>query len=313
MKERTISFFEVVLMDKGEQKRVKQFDWPKMLASVSTATLSARTWEGDHTFVGNVVTYDEEDHLLLHRVKDASEWLSVLNFDTGEVTELESAAGQGYLDTTALAFMPYGNVVGLMQGAVSSPTHKSLEGWLNGLKLFGKGPSLVVRPLLSKAEVERLQQADGASKIEIRIGSHKIAALNERQGRLASMLKRASADYGDIRVTLTISVPRGKTRDEDRRKLLDDLRDLGEVMPEAAELAKARLVYADAGGQEYGQLVEFVEHHITAKRRVPAVDKEGNSIRLSAAVRTIVDVATEHEDELRLAADVPINGGAADG
>ena len=75
-------------------------------------------------------------------------------------------------------------------------------------------------------------------------------------------------------------------------------------MPGAADVAKARLVYSDAGGEEYGRLAEFVEHHITAKRRVSAVDDEGNSIRLSEALRVIGDAAAEHEDELRLAADV---------
>jgi hypothetical protein len=76
-------------------------------------------------------------------------------------------------------------------------------------------------------------------------------------------------------------------------------------MPDAADVAKARLVYADQGGKEAIQLAEFTEHHITAKRRVAAVNDRGESIKLSQALVIITGTAVEHEAELRLAADAP--------
>lgn len=69
-------------------------------------------------------------------------------------------------------------------------------------------------------------------------------------------------------------------------------------------MARANLVYADAEDDEFSHLVEFVEHHITAKAKVPAVDDEGNSIRIPSAVHVILGQAGAHEGELRLAADV---------
>ncbi|MGW5768806.1 hypothetical protein ACWEVY_06630 [Streptomyces longwoodensis] len=155
--------------------------------------------------------------------------------------------------------------------------------------------------MLSKAEVERLGSAQGASRIEIRIGSHKVSALRGRNGRLASFLRQAQEAYGDINVTMIISVPRGRARDEDRQALLADLQDIAPVAPDAAARAQARLVFAEADGVERSRLVELTEHHITAKRRVSAVDDEGNSIRILSAVDAILDVAGEHERELRAA------------
>ena len=302
-KERTVSFYEVVASDAGEQRRIGQLPWDATLAAIaSMRDVGDRTFEADATFFGNTVTYDEEDHLLLHRVKGAGEWLSVIDWDIGNWRELESAARQGFLDTSVMCFLPYGNVIGLMQGAVSAPTHRSLELWLNGLKFFPE-MQLAIRPVLSRAEVERLRTATGASKVEIRIGSSKAAALQDKTGRLASFLHRASLDYGDIDVTVTISVPRGKTRHEDRQRLLADLRDLEQVVPESAERARATLTYADQSGPEYSRLVELVEHHITAKRRVSALDEAGNSIRIVSAVGAILGAAAEHEAELRLAVD----------
>lgn len=305
MRERTIQFYEVVREQSGEQLRCEQFPFPQALGGIAPAPVADRRWDGPQTLIGTVHTVEEEDHLLLHRVKEGGEWLSVMDLETGDWHELESKAKEGYLDTTAVVFLPYGNVVGIMQGATSAPSHKSLEAWLRALKVFGDTP-LVIRPLVSQAEVERLKQADGASRIEIRLGAHKTEALSQRHGRLAQMLQRATQDYGDLLVTVTISVPRGGARAEDRRRLLDDLRDLEEVMPGAADVARAKLVFSEAGGEEYARLTEFVEHHITAKRRVSAVDDEGNSIRLTEALRVITDVAAEHEEELRLAADVPL-------
>lgn len=304
MKERTVAFFEVVAARSGgAQDRVEQLAWEEMLNVLAkTREVSERTFESDSTLVGSVATVHEEDHLLLHRVKNPGEWLSVLNWKTGEWRELESRASEGYLDTSVICFLPFGNVIGLMQGSASAPTHKSLQTWLNGLKLFPEMP-LAVRPLVSRAEIERLRTASGASKIEIRIGRSKMAALADKTGRLASFLHRASLEYGDVDVTVIISVPRGTGHDEDRERLLEDLRDLEEIVPEAAERARAKLVFAEDHGPDYQRLVELVEHHITAKRRVAALNDEGQSIRILSGVDAILSVAAEHEEELRLAVD----------
>jgi hypothetical protein len=302
-RERTIGFYEIVMAKDGKHERCAQMDFPDILSQLARTDLPSRRWTGDQDLIGTTMTVNETDHLLLHRVKDAGEWLAVIDLSTGVWSELESAAEQGYLDTTAMSFMPYGNVFGMMQGSAAAPSHKSLETWLNGLKIFGDTP-LVVRALLSRAEVAKLSQAEGASKVEIRIGSHQQAALQQRDGRLARFLRIATEDYGDLSVTVTITVPRGKSRANDRSRLLEDIRDLADVMPGAADVAKASLVYSDAGGKESTQLAEFVEHHITAKRRVAAVNDRGESIKLSQALAIISGVAVEHESELRLAADV---------
>lgn len=303
MRERTVAFYEIVESRAGEQQRMEQLKWSEFLAALSLMKLDRRTVETDGTFIGNTVTYNEEDHLLLHRVKENGEWMSVLNWKTGEWRELEMKAAEGYLETSVICFLPFGNVVGMMKGAVSAPSHKTLEVWLRGLKPFGDVP-FVVRPLVSAFEIERLQIAEGASRVEIRIGHSKIGALAKKKGRLASLLRRAGKAYGDIDVTLIISIPRGNTRAEDRQALLNDLQDLQDVMPVAAEKAKAKLVFAEDSGPEHAQLIEFIEHHITAKRRVPTFDEHGQTLRISSAVSVILDAAAEHQEELRRAADV---------
>ena len=304
LRDRTIQFYEIVDLVDANPIRVKQRDWQSILLHLGNAKLSERTFKTpDQTLVATVHGSEAGgDHLLLHKVKREGEWLSTMNMETGEWRELEHRAAEGFLDTTVIAFLDFGNVIGLMQGSTSAPSHKALENFINGVPLVTK--PVVVRALTTRAEVEKLATASGAQKIEIRLGANRAEALGQKQGRLARMFRTAAEDFGDVKITVTISVPRGGGREEERRVLREELTDLGQAMPEAAEIAKANLVFADPGGGEYSRLTEFVEHHITAKRRVPTVDDQGNAVRILSAVQVIMGASFEHGDELRRAADV---------
>ncbi|MEU3268095.1 MULTISPECIES: hypothetical protein [Streptomyces] len=304
MKERTVGFYEVVVVKEGAAQRIPEpMDWDGALADLARAPVGARSHEGESRLVGTTFTHNMEDHLLLHRVKDAGEWLSVINFDTGDLRELERSAHEGYLDTSVVCFLPFGNIVGIMPGGVSAPSHKSLETWLNGIDMF-PGSQLRLLPVVAHSEIEKLKTAVGASRVEVKVLGNKMGALSERErrGGLARLLRVASEEYGEITVTMVIAVPRGKELSEHREHLLADLDEIADVVT-GAERARARLVYSDPGGPEQTRLVELVEHSITAKKRVPATDAEGNSIRIVSAVDAILAAAAEHEDALRLAVD----------
>ncbi|WP_234441488.1 hypothetical protein [Streptomyces sp. WM6386] len=300
MRERTITFFEIVKPTSGEPKRMEQIDWDGALSDVSQLSAPERKVEAENIWVGTVTTVDTDNILLLHRVKDSGEWLSVLNWDTGDLRELEQSAHEGYLDTSVIYFLPFGNIVAVMPGSVSAPGRPALESWINGMKIFPH--DLLVRPVIAHAEVEKLRTAEGASRVEVKVMANKMGALREKKGGLAHSLRIAGEAYGEISVTMIISVPRKKELREHREMLLADLRAISDVVPEA-ERARAKLVYSDPTGPEYSRLVELVDHHITAKRRVAATDDEGNSIRILSAVHAILGASAEHEDELRLAVD----------
>lgn len=166
LRERTIGFYEVVTVSGGKAQRGEPMGWDSVLAGLSRVPVASRMYEGDSRMVGTIVTHHMQDHLLLHRVKDGGEWLSVMNFDTGSLRELEQSAHEGYLDTSVICFLPFGNVVGIMQGAVSAPSHKGLQNWLNALQVF-PGRNLQVRPVVAYAETERLKAASGASRVPL--------------------------------------------------------------------------------------------------------------------------------------------------
>jgi hypothetical protein len=298
MRERTIAFYEIVSFASGSQDRFQgEVDWQGFLTAIESEPLASRMLSGERILLGVAYYRDDRQHLMLHRVKDADEWLAVANFENGEISELESAAGEGYLETSVICFAGFGNIVGIMEGSTSAPTHKSLENWLNFMKVTPD--KVAIRPLMAGAEVDMLRRASGISRIDFRVG--KLDKLGNKHGRLATTLKRLGRDYGDARVTLTISIPRGKPRPgqvDERQRLYEDVRELDDVIASAADKAQVKLLFME--GDDYGRarLTELVEHHVTAKRRVQAVDEEGNSIRIQGAIDVIMDETFRNEGEL---------------
>ncbi|MET0419307.1 MAG: hypothetical protein ABW022_25110, partial [Actinoplanes sp.] len=176
----------------------------------------------------------------------------------------------------------------------------ALEGWLNHLNPFGR--PLVVRPLVTPAELERLRTASEVSRFEIKLGAHQRGALSERGGSLGRWLSR-SMNVDDVDITVIFSVPRGKKNSESRRQLAQELSEMADVIPDAAEIARATLYHGPVDALSHARVTELVQHNITAKRNVRSVDDEGNSIRIRGAFVVMDTVFYELEDQLREAAD----------
>lgn len=102
-------------------------------------------------------------------------------------------------------------------------------------------------------------------------------------------------------MTLRIAVPRGEPKPGFRDRRTELYSDVLEVVDSLGEADRARVGLLFGDGDRLGpqRITELVEHHITAKTKVAAVDDEGNSVRIQAAVNAIMGKMLEHEDELR--------------
>lgn len=271
LRPRTIQFFEVMAFDDGEQVRMDQQDWPAFLKAMRGADLASRTWQApDRTIIGQVYGFQGEDRLLLHKLRGPGDWLAEVDFNTEDISEVEMQAERGYLDSTAIQFASFGNIVALMAGSTSAPSHKTLDGFLTHLSPFGANVSLTVRPLVAHAELEKLKQATQVGRVELKLGTTHLAAMKGKQGNLAKWI-RQSKKFGDVDVTVIISVPRGKKNNEQRIALARELGELSDAIPSAASAAKATLYYGPEDALSGARITELVEHNITAKRNVPAV------------------------------------------
>lgn len=301
-KMRTIQFYEVMQVTAGEQLRMEPQDWTGFQGAIEGADLGSRTIDADRSLIGQTYPHTEGLRFLLHKVRGEGDWLSTVDFNTEEIAEIETAQGQGLLDSTAIFFLPFGNVVALMQGSVAAPSHRSLETYLRAQNPFGVGDQLAVRPLVEAAELDRLKKASQVGRVEIKLGATHVKALKGKKSSLARFI-RGSSRFGDVDVTVIISVPRGRKHSESRYELYEGLSDLSDVLPDAAKSARATLFYGPEDALSAGRVTELVEHNITAKRRVAAVNDEGESIRFGGAFVVMDTAIEEMQDQLMTAVE----------
>lgn len=313
MKQRTIAFFEIVASTPSGNQRMPHADWQAVFSALAGAKLDQRTWDGsDRRVFGNVYTLEQVDRLTLHRVRDPSEWLQRVNFDSGDVDDIEAAANEGIVDTSVIHVAEFGNLVGMIQGGVSAPGHTVLEGWLNHVKPFGADTNLAVVPVLLQAERDRLQKATAASTFELRLGAQSRKQLSEYYENanpgdpglpsLGDWLRSVPVDPA-FTVSVKVASPPGTKKFAGlRAKLQKDVQDLFQVLPETDDM-RAQATLFHGFGDEVGpaRVTELVEHAMTVKRRIPAVNDEGESIRVQASFQIIESVILEHEDQLRAA------------
>lgn len=223
-------------------------------------------------------------------------------------TELESEAvdparfGQ-LVETTVIAFLDRGNLVGMIRGSTASPTHTALAEWLDHITVDGESLappkcSVVAEPALSKGQKKKLKNADGVSSTTLRIAGSKAGVLKQAGlKQLYRSVQSLSEQHGNLFVTIKLSIPRGKAHVDARRELQETTRKLQKVVGHAESLS-ATLVHYDAEERQHAEDVNFVAQRITAKTEVPLVDDAGEPIRNASAVRAILRAAEQLDDEL---------------
>ena len=307
---RTVSFFRVVTQNEaGVIERIKDQDWQKILEHVRHLSLEDRTVLGSsRQLIGNVMSVDGELALKLMEPRNENSWLEILK-QSRETEGLDSEAidpetiGK-LVETTIVAFLGSGNIVGMIRGSTASPTFAALAEWLGGLKIGGRGLSLrtgvaiVLEPALSQAQEEKLRKSDGVSKASVRMSTTKAEILNQIGSvNIARTFKSLRETYGDIVVTITLKVPSGKANDAARLELKREAERLRAVS-ESAEAVSATLVTYDPESRSHSEEINFVAQRITAQATVPLTGDDGQPIRNDSAVRAILKAGFDLRKEL---------------
>lgn len=300
---RTITFFEIVRwVNVSRSDRMEHRDWQALLAKLRALPLRQRVISGaTRTLIGEALPYQDGFHLKLMVVRDEAAWLAVFDPEAESIDELEFDANNELLETTIVAFLPFGNVIGLIQGSTSAPTASALEDWINGMEFFPRDVRLDTRVMVAHEAQELLTRAHGVSTIEVKMHTNRSDALRARGSRLADVIDRVKKDFGDMTVTVILQASKARDQEQMRADFQTEARALV-AASDNAELkkAKAKLWFYEPGDESARiQEVDFAKQRITAKRDVPTVDEHGSPIRNESAVRVILEVANEHEVELR--------------
>lgn len=309
--QRTVSFFRLVVEDaNGDTKRLKSQAWQSLLGTLAGQGLKERTYESPtRRLIGHVLVVDEEYALKLMEPRDENSWLEILRADAAAGENGADAVDPSEIgelvETTIVVFLSSKNLVGIIRGSTASPTHTALAEWLDHIEIGGKmlvpdGKGVLrAEPALSKRQKAALDSSDGVAAATVRISTNKDQELRDAGSEdIADTLTRLKETYGNIFVTITLRVPRGKDFDAARKQLKKETQRLRTVAGQA-ESVTATLVHYDAEAKSHQEDVDFVSQRVTMKKNVPLMDDAGSPIRNSSAVRAILAAAHELSAELK--------------
>jgi hypothetical protein len=304
-RERTINFFEVVkYVNSTLNERMAQADWQEILETIREVPLRDRVYSGARTLIGEALAVDGKLHLKLMLVRDEDAWLSIYRESADTVGDLDLGDDGQLVETTIIAFLDYGNVIGLIQGSTTAPTPSAFEEWVNGTGILGPGLLIDTQPMVSHEAMQRLRESSEASQIVVKAHTNRADALEARGSKLAGIFRQVNAEYGPMNVTVILSASKARDQSEGRTAIRNEAQIIA-AASDAKEVSKAsaKLIYIDADEKEHTKEVDFAKQKITAKRKIPTTSEDGSPIRNESAVRVILEVALMHDQELRAIAN----------
>jgi hypothetical protein len=299
---RTINFYEIVkYKNRSVSERMDHADWNALLGTMEEVPLKKRVYAGaTRTLIGEVLKVNGKRHLKLMLVRDQDAWLEVYDPDADSIDELALGDAGQLLETSIIAFLPFGNVIGIIQGSTTAPTPSAFEDWLNGLKVLGQDFRVDTRAMVSHEAQALIKQSSEASQIEVKMHTNRADALEKKGSKLSQIFRAVNAEYGPMTVTVILRASKAKDQTEGRAALREEAAKIVEASDESiVASAKAKLIYVDADESSRVEEVDFAKQKITAKRKIATTGEDGSPVRNAAAIEAILSVAELNEDELR--------------
>ena len=307
---RTVIFYEVVA-SKDQHPRMEPQDWRTFLDGIAAAEPGRRTVpSGEDQLIGAVDTVSSADHLLLARL--TGEVPHQFNHGNGTIEALQLEAGTDVVHVTTICFLPYGNIIGTLQGGFSAPRASAIAKWLNGVGL--PCGEVELRPVIHARAREKLERIEAVSEFTVQLEpapADSVTALRAHS-ELGDGLRLFGRQHPDTAVTLSLKVPerggrlskrrRNRAEDQLRRDVMHFIPDLDEWVDDSGVVRSVtgRVASRDPARQQLAyEPLDFLAHRITAQCEVPVRFTDGRSVDLGFAVEAVFGAARTHETALR--------------
>ncbi|MGA4877506.1 hypothetical protein [Streptomyces lydicamycinicus] len=305
---KTVAFYEVVRAKEAGSLRFDHLDWAKVLTNLDHLPFERRRMvHEDDIYVGEPIELNDRKHLVLARLRDGD--LQQIDWDRQRIDSLRLDGNRNVVDTSIICFLPYGNVIGVLQGSQSAPRPTALQRWLNAVST-GIQEDLAVIPLVGKSAWEKLEKAESVNLFEMRLRPGPTMFPEAVEG-LADFARRSHKQNPDALITLTIKIPKGRglarsaTRARGERRLHTNVReflsDFGSLVGPhgAVDRAIAEVMLSASDGSVIEDKINFVNDHITAQKQVTLPRGPSAGPWYEAAVHAVLQAASEHDRDLK--------------
>lgn len=302
---RTVSFYEIVRAKDDYNPRMEQTPWQEALEELSSKQWGQRLFtspDGDQ-FIGEAKFYAGAMHLLVGRIGSGE--LHAVDFDHGHIEDLRLDGNKGFIDLTTVCFLDYGNIVGIMGSSQAAPRSTAIQHWMNACGMAAE--DIALWPVISQDVWTKLQNATAVHNFEFTFRPN--PAFMPPSSASLFGFRQTSDRYPDHRITLKFEVPKrgpATSRARGQRRLQEDamqfMSELGHLIgPSGIERARAQVTLPTGDGFTKEEALDFLKHHVTAKKRVEVRSAEDSRPRYTAAVDAILEAAREHANDLRAA------------
>ncbi|RRD29287.1 DUF6731 family protein [Actinomyces bowdenii] len=294
---RKVNFYEIRLVG-TDRNPVNRDDWHTILPDAHARFL--RTKAPNHTVIRNGVEYigwagndanTTVDYLIIGKRRSPADNPGV---DNGISMPVPLELEDGLLLVEPVYVIPVSGTPYIATiGSSGCPRSGAIAEWIErkgGYIDQDLGVSLM--PVLRRDAVERLQQAEAATALTVKILAASLA--ENRVSRLRSALQAAKGlTDGDGTISLSISLGRHKSNRDSEVSLLDSIQELADL-PEA-QTAQARVVVPE-GNKMKSETIDFLKDKLTAK---VILDGDPNEAPTHAAmIRAMLEAISQHRSQL---------------
>ncbi|MBN0039344.1 hypothetical protein JN535_04040 [Cellulosimicrobium cellulans] len=295
LKEKVVAFYQVYLSAKAIS-RTPVIDWGEALALVAELPMRERTHE--ETIYDPHLDPGALPVLGVHEVLNPA-FMSRIGDEaiTDVMDDLEATDSGRFANSTALAFLPIGNVVAVVTGDNRSPKPpKVIIDFLRRHLPQDPGVHWVARPVMDTNKIARLRdESEGVVAFESRIRTTRDLFKPEDSDGVAKFVDEiAQRIGGDVIVDVSVRLaPHARNRSAKQRFRDVVVADLPRVAHDPDSRTKARAVLGD--GVE--EVLDLVAHRLVATFDVDAAARE--SLRFSALIENLKDVSGSMEDTVK--------------
>lgn len=289
IKEKTIHYFQ--LMEDGPEPKRLEVDWQEWLDGIRTMTEDERTvtLRNGEVLILEVKDYNALAHLACHRVKDVGEWLNVRN--KGGISSLKDEVKGDILETSAVSFLSYGSVFGLVRGSNSAPSHNQIARSIS--EKTNPPIDLLARPVTERAQLDKLKAADGVTAFEMKVAGDPAWSAESGALGVVSDLRQEHLEP-EFDVYLKVAIRRGRQDHSAIQRLRKFFSPVGVAQLPGGSRATATIINDD-GDHE---IINLVEHNLAVSRPMGS-----GGIEMDAAFTQIQSVASDLEDTIKASID----------